>query len=47
MICLYVQKDGVVFFFWGGGVSVATEYEKINKYHQTLPTAIRVPRCKS
>ena len=37
MICLYVQKDGVVFFFWGGGgVSVATEYEKINKYHQTL-----------
>ena len=22
MICLYVQKDGVVFFFWGGVASV-------------------------
>ena len=32
IICLYVQKDGAVFF----GVIVATKYEKIYKYHQTL-----------
>ena len=36
MICLYVQKDGVVFFFLGGMASVWLQNMKINKYHQTL-----------